>query len=91
MAGYLHASDGIIPPEEVAAGSVTNEMAQRWMQLQQLQVGGCAGAGRRQQQRQLWLPKTVLQGCCVMTAALEAWCAVAVPWLSVGCWLGHRL
>lgn len=37
MARYLHGSD-IIPPEEVAAGSVTNEMAQRWMQLQQLQV-----------------------------------------------------
>jgi hypothetical protein len=37
MARYLHGSD-MIPPEEVAAGSVTNEMAQRWMQLQQLQV-----------------------------------------------------
>jgi hypothetical protein len=38
MAGYVHANDGIIPPEEVAEGSVTNEMAERWLLLQQLQV-----------------------------------------------------
>jgi hypothetical protein len=48
MAGYLHGSD-MIPPEEVAAGSVTNEMAQRWRQLQQLQVryrcGGSDASG----------------------------------------------
>jgi hypothetical protein len=34
----------MIPPEEVAAGSVTNEMAQRWSQLQQLQVRNSAVA-----------------------------------------------
>ena len=38
MAQYLHGSD-MIPPEEVAAGSVTNQMAAQWLQLQQLQVG----------------------------------------------------
>lgn len=78
MAGYLHASDGIIPPEEVAAGSVTNEMAQRWMQLQQLQVGGCAGAGRRQQQQQLLLPTPKQCGMlCHSGGAVEAWCLLA--------------
>jgi hypothetical protein len=38
----------MIPPEEVAAGSVTNEMAQRWSQLQQLQVRNrCGGRDNR--------------------------------------------
>lgn len=37
MAQYLHGSD-MIPPEEVAAGSVTNQMAAKWLQLQQLQT-----------------------------------------------------
>lgn len=45
MSRYRHGTD-LIPPEEVAAdGSVTNDMAQRWTQLQQLQVR--AAAGRR--------------------------------------------
>lgn len=51
MVGYLHGSD-MIPPEEVAAGSVTNEMAQRWSQLQQLQVR-CA-RNRQDQQQIAW-------------------------------------
>lgn len=43
MQGYRHGSD-LVPPEEVAAdGSVTNEMAQKWQQLQQLQVSASRG------------------------------------------------
>lgn len=59
MARYWRGSD-LIPPEEVAAGSVTNQMAQRWLQLQQLQVlAGAAGGGVRTH-------------CCATTQQLAA-------------------
>lgn len=38
MQDYLHGKR-LIPAEEVSTGGITNEMARRWVVLQNLQVG----------------------------------------------------